>query len=73
MLSTKERDRLKVLHEVQGGHLTQRAAAQQLRVTDRWVRKLLVRVKQEGDRGWCMGCGDGRRSGACRSAGAARC
>lgn len=51
VLSTKERDRLKVLHEVKGGHLTQRAAARQLAITDRWVRKLLVRIKQEGDRG----------------------
>ena len=51
VLSTKDRDRLKVLHEVKRGHLTQRAAAQQLQVTDRWVRKLLIRVGQEGDRG----------------------
>ncbi|MGD1101217.1 MAG: ISNCY family transposase [Terriglobia bacterium] len=50
-MSTKERDRLKVLHEVKQGHLTQGAAAQQLGVTDRWVRKLLVRVKEEGDGG----------------------
>ena len=51
MLSGKERDRLKVLHEVQKGHSTQRAAGQQLGITDRWVRTLLVRVKQEGDGG----------------------
>jgi transposase len=51
VLSTKDRDRLKVLHEIKRGHLTQRAGAQQLQVTDRWVRKLLVRVQQEGDRG----------------------
>jgi transposase len=50
-MSAKERDRLKVLHEVKRGHLTQRGAAQQLGVTDRWVRKLLVRVKEEGDGG----------------------
>jgi transposase len=50
-MSTKERDRLKVLHEVEQGHLTQGGAAQQLGVTDRWVRKLLVRVKKEGDGG----------------------
>jgi DNA-binding Lrp family transcriptional regulator len=50
-MSTKERDRLKVLHEVKRGHLTQRAAAGQLGITDRWVRKLLVRVKKEGDGG----------------------
>src|SRR2546422_2593549 len=51
VLSTKDRDRLKVLHEVKREHLTQRAAAQQLGVSDRWVRKLLRRVKKEGDRG----------------------
>ena len=50
-MSTKERDRLKVLHELKQGHLTQWAAAQQLGLTDRWVRKLLVRVKKEGDGG----------------------
>lgn len=51
VLSTRERDRLKVLHEVKKGHLTQRAAAAQLGITDRWVRKLLRRVKRQGDRG----------------------
>ena len=51
VLSTRDRDRLKVLHEVKQGHLTQRAAAEQLKVTDRWVRHLLGRVRQEGDRG----------------------
>ena len=50
-MSTKERDRLKVLHEVKRGHLTQRGAAEQLGVSDRWVRKLLVRMKEEGDGG----------------------
>ena len=45
VLSTKDRDRLKVLHQVEGKHLTQRAAARQLGVSDRWVRKLLRRVK----------------------------
>jgi hypothetical protein len=50
-MSTKERDRLKVLHEVKRGHLTQRGAAGQLGITDRWMRKLLERVKEEGDGG----------------------
>jgi transposase len=50
-MSTKDRDRLKVLHEVKQGHLTQGAAGRQLGVGDRWVRKLLVRMKQEGDGG----------------------
>src|SRR5207249_5468012 len=51
VLSTKDRDRLKVLHEVRQGHLTQRQAGEQLGLTDHWVRRLLVRVKKEGDRG----------------------
>src|SRR5438876_6707749 len=51
VLSTKDRDRLKVLHEVRQGHLTQREAGEQLGFTDRWVRQLLGRVKKEGDRG----------------------
>jgi hypothetical protein len=51
VLSTKDRDRLKVLHEVKQGHLTQRQGGELLRISDRWVRKLLLRVKKEGDRG----------------------
>ena len=51
MLSGKERDRLKVLHEVQGGHLTQGEAAGQLGISDREVRRLLVRMGAEGDGG----------------------
>jgi DNA-binding Lrp family transcriptional regulator len=51
VLSRKDRDRLKVLHEVKKGQLTQRAAGEQLGVSDRWVRKLLVRIKREGDVG----------------------
>ena len=43
VLSTRDRDRLKVLHEVKQGHLTQREAGEQLKVTDRWVRQLLGR------------------------------
>jgi hypothetical protein len=51
MLSGKERDRLKVLHEVQGRHLTQGEAAGQLGISDREVRRLLARMAAEGDRG----------------------
>src|SRR2546422_4459246 len=61
VLSTKDRDRLKVLHEVKRKHLTQRAAARQLGISDRWVRKLLVRVRKGGD-GGIAHRGRGRRS-----------
>ncbi len=39
-LNERERDRLKVLHEIQPGHLKQVEAARRLRLTDRQVRRL---------------------------------
>jgi len=50
-LSQRDRDRLKVLHAVEQGERTQVEAASQLRLSDRQVRRLLVRVRAEGDRG----------------------
>jgi transposase len=50
LLRQDERDRLKVLHEVKQGHLTQRAAAEQLGISERWVRELVRRVRKKGDR-----------------------
>ena len=44
-MSQRERDRLKVLHEVEKGQLRQQQAAVQLGLTDRWVRKLLGRLR----------------------------
>jgi hypothetical protein len=48
-LSQRERDRLKVLHEVKQKHLTQVEAARRLKLSDRQVRRLLVRVGEQGD------------------------
>jgi transposase len=50
LLTRRDRDRLKVLHEVGKGQLTQRQASEQLKLTDRWIRKLLGRMKEQGDR-----------------------
>ena len=50
MLRQDERDRLKVLHEVQQGHLTQAAAAEQLGISERWVREMVRRIRKDGDR-----------------------
>lgn len=50
-LSARERERLKILHEVEEGHLKQIEAAQRLRLTERHVRRLQVRLRQQGDRG----------------------
>jgi hypothetical protein len=48
-LSQRERDRLRVLHEVNQVHLTQVAAARRLRISDRQVRRLLLRIGEQGD------------------------
>jgi len=50
LLTQKQRDRLKVLHEVEQGHLTQVAAAEQLGLSERWVREMIRRVRKRGDR-----------------------
>jgi transposase len=49
LLTQTERDRLKVLHEIRQGHLTQAAGAEQLGVSERWVRELVRRMRQKGD------------------------
>jgi len=49
-LNQRERDRLRVLHDLQQGHLTQVAAAQRIKITDRQVRRLLLRWREQGDR-----------------------
>jgi transposase len=50
-LSAKERERLKVLQQVEEGHLQQVEAARRLRLSDRQVRRLQARLRREGDRG----------------------
>src|SRR6266496_3056033 len=50
-MSAKERDRLKVLHEVRKRHITQRQAAAELGISVRWVGMLLKRLRVHGDRG----------------------
>ena len=50
-LSQRERDWLKVLHEVEQKHLTQVEAAQRLKRTDRQVRRMLIRMREHGDGG----------------------
>jgi hypothetical protein len=49
-LSQRERDRLRVLHEVEQGHLTQVEAAARVKLCDRQVRRLLLRLGAQGDR-----------------------
>src|SRR2546428_5340328 len=50
-MSQRDRDRLKVLHEAEKGHVTQKQAGEQLKLRDRWVRTLVARLRKEGDGG----------------------
>ena len=49
-LSQRERDRLRVLQQVEEGKMKQVEAARRLGLTDRHVRRLLGRMRAEGDR-----------------------
>jgi hypothetical protein len=49
-MSSKDRERLKVLHAVRKRHITQVQAGKELGVTSRWVWELLRRMKARGDR-----------------------
>jgi len=48
-MSQQERDWLDWLKRARDGKITRREAAQRMGVSERWVRKLLQRMKQEGD------------------------
>ena len=48
-MSQRERDRLKVLHEVGKGQVTQKQAADQLQLSERQVRRLARSLKERGD------------------------
>lgn len=48
-LSQRERERLRVLHEVKEKHWTQVEAARRLKMSDRQVRRLLAALKERGD------------------------
>jgi transposase len=48
-MSQDERDDLHWLKRVEAGSMTQREAAEKMGVTTRWVRKLVKRMKKEGD------------------------
>jgi transposase-like protein len=53
MLSSKEMRRVKIINEVLDKHMTQVAAGEFLSLSDRQVRRIAVRVKNEGDKGFC--------------------
>jgi transposase len=48
-MSQEERDKLEWLKRAKDGVVSQRKAAEKIGVSDRWVRKLLRRMKKQGD------------------------
>jgi len=48
-MSQRERDRLKVLHELSRGQITQKQAAEQLKLSERQVRRLAGKLSEKGD------------------------
>ncbi len=50
-MSQRDRDRLQVLGEAKKGRLTQKEAGAQLKLSERWVRELVARLRKEGDGG----------------------
>src|SRR5579863_4660278 len=59
-MSQQERDRLHWLKQAEGKQITQAEAAERMKVSERWVRKLLQRKKREGDRVVVHGLRGGR-------------
>src|SRR6267154_2872961 len=54
-LSQRERDRLRVLHEVKQKQITQMEAARRLKISDRHIRRLLFGLGKDGDRAMIHG------------------
>lgn len=71
-MSEKERDRLKVLHEVEQGHLRQRQGAEQLGMSERGFRKLLKRFRGKSDAAVVHGLRGGRSNRKLKEETAAR-
>ncbi len=51
VMSTKELRRIHIVHQVMEGKLSQGKASELIGLTDRQIRRLLKRVRKEGDRG----------------------
>ncbi|HUL31927.1 MAG TPA: helix-turn-helix domain-containing protein, partial [Thermodesulfobacteriota bacterium] len=53
MLRQKDLKRLHVLHKVLEGIMTQREAAELIFLSERQIRRIVQRIRQEGDKGIC--------------------
>ena len=61
-MTQRDRDRLVVLRKAQKKLITQRQAVAELQLTERHVRRLLVRLKEVGDRAVVHGLDSVRRT-----------
>ena len=50
-MSQKEMKRLHVIHKVREGLLTQRQAAEIISLSERQIRRIVKRIRNEGDKG----------------------
>ncbi len=50
-MSQKEMKRLHVIHKVREGLLTQQEAAEMISLSERQIRRIVRRIREEGDRG----------------------
>jgi HTH domain len=72
-MNQEERDWLEWLKRARDGVVTQRQAGEKMEVSDRWVRRLLRRMKSEGDGVVVHGLrGRGARHRTAQTAGVAR-
>jgi transposase len=51
IMSQKELKRVKIIHEVINKNLSQKEAAEKIDISERQIRRLLLRVKEESDKG----------------------
>ena len=58
LMKGRDRKRLHVLRQIQGRRMNQQEAAEVLRITDRQVRRIVKRVRKEGDKGIIHGLRD---------------
>jgi len=50
-MTQEELRRVSIVHQAMGGLITQKKAAEVIRISEREVRRLIKRVREEGDRG----------------------
>ena len=66
-MNQADRDRLVALKKAKDGKMTQRQAAEELKISERQVRRLLVRLRKVGDKAVLHGCEAAPTGGSTKS------